>query len=63
VRIFSARVSHVVGRTPCFFDPRDHLTPDRIVWIFPRNQIEKVGRDREREFIAGEQNAGALLLA
>jgi hypothetical protein len=54
MRIFPAWVSHVVGRTPRFLDPRDHLTPDWIVRIFSWDQIEKVRRNREGEFIAGE---------
>ena len=63
VRVFPAWVRHVVGRTPRFLDPRNHLTPDRIVRIFARDQIEKVRRNRERQLVAGEQNAGAFLFA
>ena len=63
VRVFPAWVRHVVRRTPRFFDPRNHLTPDRIVRIFARDQIEKVRRNRERELVAGEQNAAAFLFA
>jgi hypothetical protein len=63
VRIFPAWVSHVVGRTPRFLDPRDHLTPNRIVRIFARDQIEKVRRNRQRELVAGQQNAAAFLIA
>jgi len=64
VRIFAARIGHVVGRPPSFFNTRNDLTPDRIVRIsFARNQIEKMGRDGERELIAGEQDAAAFFLA
>ena len=64
VRIFAARIGHVVGRRPRFFDPWNDLTPDWILRIFfSRNQIEKVRRDREREFVAGKQNAAAFFFA
>ena len=46
VRIFAARVGHVVRRRPGFFDPRNHLAPDRIVRIVARDQVEKMRRDR-----------------
>ena len=55
VRIFAARVRHVVRRRPRFFDPRNDLAPDRIVRIIPRDQVEKVRGNRERQFIAGKQ--------
>ena len=60
VRVFAARVRHVVGRGPGFLDPRDDLPPDRAVRIVAFDQVEKMRRDRERELVAGEQNAGAL---
>ena len=63
VRIFAARIGHVVGRRPGFFDPRNDLTPDRIIRIVARDQVEKVRRDREGELVAGEQNAAAFLVA
>src|SRR5438105_5308908 len=64
VRIFTTWIGHVVRRRPRFLDPRNDLTPDRIVRIsFARNQIEKMGRDGERELIAGEQDAAAFFLA
>ena len=64
VRIFTTWIGHVVRRRPRFLDPRNDLTPDRIVRIsFSRNQIEKMGRDGERELIAGEQDAAAFFLA
>src|SRR5205823_6165869 len=63
VRIFAARVSHVVSRRPRFFNARNDLAPDRIVWIVARYQIEKVWRDREREFVSGKQNTDAFFIA
>ena len=64
VRIFPAWIGHVGRRRPRFFDARNDLTPNRIVRIsFARNQIEKMGRDGERELIAGEQDAAAFFLA
>ena len=62
VRIFPARVRHVVRRGPCFFDPRDDLSPDRAIGIVALDQIEKMRRDREREFVAGKQHAGAFFI-
>ena len=62
VRIFTARIRHVVGRRPGFLDPRDDLTPDRAVGIIALDQVEKMRRDGERELVAREQNARALLL-
>src|SRR5882724_6228664 len=62
VRIFTTRIGHIVRRCPGFFDARNDLSPDRIVWIIWRDQIEKMRRDREREFISGKQNAVPLLL-
>ena len=52
VRIFAARIGHVVRRCPGLLDPWNHLTPDRIFGIFMRHEIKKVRRDREREFVA-----------
>src|SRR6266704_6029273 len=63
MRIFATRIGHVVRRCPCFFNPRNNLTPDRIVRIIARDQIKKMRSDREREFVAREQHSAALLLA
>ena len=64
VRIFAAGIGHVVGRRPGFFDSRDNLSPDGIVRIFAaRDQIEKVRRDCEREFVAGKEHAAAFFVA
>ncbi len=60
VRIFPARVRHVVRRRPGFLDPRDDLTPDRAIRIVAFDQVEKMRRDREGELVAREQNARAL---
>src|SRR4051794_521330 len=61
--ILPTRIGHVVRRAPSLFDPRDHLSPDRIVWIVPWDQIKEMRRDRESEFIAGKQNTGPFLFA
>src|SRR6266851_5679514 len=63
VRIFTTRISHVVRRRPCFFDPRNDLTPNRIAGIIPWNQVEKVWRNGEREFVTGQQNAAPFFFA
>ena len=64
VRIFTARIGHVVRRRPGLFDPRDDLAPDRIVRILiARDQVEKMRRDGEREFVAGKQHPAAFLVA
>jgi hypothetical protein len=63
VRIFAARVGHVVRGCPRLLDPRNHLSPDRIIGIIAWDQIEKMRGDRQREFVAGEQNAAAFFLA
>ena len=62
VRIFAARIGHVVRRRPRFFDPRNDLTPDRAIRIIALDQIEKMRRDGERELRAGKQNAAAFFI-
>src|SRR3982750_2767425 len=61
--ILPTRIGHVVRRAPSLLDPRNHLSPDRIVWIVPWDQVKEMRRDREREFIAGKQNTGPFLFA
>ncbi len=64
VRIFAARVGHVVRRRPCFFDTRNDLTPNRIIRIFiARDQIEEVRSHRERKFVAGKKHPAAFFVA
>src|SRR5712691_1845068 len=63
MRIFAARIGHIVRRSPCLLDSRNYLTPNRIVRVVARDQIKKMRSDREREFVAREQNASAFLLA
>src|SRR4029450_730250 len=62
VRIFAARIGHVVRGCPGLLDPRNDLTPDWILGIAPRQEVKKVWRDREREFVAREQNATTFLV-
>jgi hypothetical protein len=52
VRILAARVSHVVRGCPRLFDPWNHLSPDRIIGIIARDQIEKMRGHRQREFVS-----------
>src|ERR1051325_4582587 len=52
MRILTARISHVIRRTISLLDPRYHLAPDRIIWIFVRNQIEKMWRDCECKLVS-----------
>ncbi len=63
MRVFAAWVSHVVLRCPRFFDPWNDLTPDWIVRIVPRDEVEKVRRDGESELVPGKQNPAAFLFA
>jgi hypothetical protein len=56
VRVLTARVGHVVRRRPALLHTRDNLPANRAVRIVPLDQIEKVRRDRQREFRAGEQD-------
>ena len=63
VRIFAARVGHVVRGCPRLLNAWNHLSPDRIVGIIARDQIEKMRGDRQREFVSREQNAAAFFLA
>ncbi len=60
VRIFPARVRHVVGRSPGLLDPRDDLAADRAVGIVAFDQVEKVRGDGEGELVAREQNSRPL---
>src|SRR5437016_5343510 len=62
VRIFAARIGHVVRGCPSLLDPGNDLTPDWILVIVPRHEVKKVWRDREREFVARKQNAATLLV-
>ena len=61
MRIFTARVGHVVRRRPSLLDSRNDLTPDRIIRIVCGQQVEKVWSNGQREFIAGQQDAAAFL--
>ena len=63
VRIFAARVGHVVRGCPRLLDARNHLSPDWIIGIIARDQVEKMRGDRQREFVARKQNAAAFFLA
>src|SRR5260370_8830228 len=64
MRIFAARIGHVVRGRPSLFDTRNYLTPDRIVRILlPRDQVEKMRSHREGEFVGGKKAAAAFLLA
>ncbi len=62
VRIFAARIGHIVGRGPGFLDPRNHLAPDGIVRIIARDQVKKVRGDGERQLVAGEQDAAPFFI-
>ena len=62
VRIFTARVRHVVRRGPGFLDARNDLPPNRAIGIIALDQVEKMRRDGERELVAGKQHSGALFI-
>jgi len=64
VRIFAARIGHIVRGRPSLFDARNDLTPDRIVRILlPRDQVEKMRGDREGEFVAGKNDTTTFFVA
>jgi hypothetical protein len=44
-------------------DHREIVLHDRVIGIVSRQQVKKVGRNGQREFIAGQQNAAAFLVA
>ena len=60
VRVFAARVRHFDRRSICFFEARDYLATNRAIGIFGVDQVKKVGGDRKRELVAGQQDAGAF---
>ena len=62
VRIFAARIGHIVRRRPGLFDPRNDLTPDRTIRIIALDQVEKMRRDRESELGAGKQHAAPFFI-
>src|SRR5262245_41044995 len=57
MRIFAARIRHIVGRTPSLLDPRNDLSANRVVGTETRNQIEEVWSNRKRQLGPGQQNA------
>jgi hypothetical protein len=63
VRIFAARIGHVVRRRPRLLYAWNHLPADRILGIVSWDQIKKMWRNSQREFVAREQNTAALLIA
>ena len=60
VRILATGVGHFLRRVPAFLDPRDHLAADRAVGVVAIDQVEKVRRDRHRQFVPGEQDSRAF---
>ena len=60
VRVFAARVRHFDRRSICFFEARDYLATNRAIGILGVDQVKKVGGDRKRELVAGQQDAGAF---
>jgi hypothetical protein len=63
MQIFAAGIGHVVRRRPGFFDSRNHLTPDGIVGAVCGQKVKKMWRHGQREFVTGQQNATAFLIA
>ena len=61
MRILAARVGHVIRRRPRFLDSRNDLTPNRVIRIVCGQQVKKVWRNGQREFVPGEQNTAAFL--
>ena len=60
VGILAAGVGEFLRRVPAFLDARDDLAADRAIRIVAVDQVEKVRRDRHRELVPGEQDAGAF---
>src|ERR1700742_3272600 len=58
--VFAARVCHFQRRPVGFFHPRNDLAPNWAVWIFRINEIEKVGRNCQRELVSREDYPSAL---
>jgi hypothetical protein len=54
VRIFAAWIRHVVRRRPGLLDARNYLTSDRVIRVFSRQEIKKVWRNGQREFVTGQ---------
>src|SRR5262249_19719740 len=61
--VLTARVAHFPRRGLSFFDPRDHLAPDRPTFVICVDEIEKIGSDRESQFrLAGQFRSEAFCL-
>jgi len=58
--VFAAGIGHL-GRGPVgLFDAGDNLATNRTVWVFWVDEIEKMWCHRKREFVSGQNYAGAL---
>ena len=65
VRIFAARIDHVVRRRPGLFDPRNDLAPDRVVGpaiAGTREEIEEMRSNGEGELVARQQHAAPFFI-
>ena len=61
VGVLAAGVGHFERRPVGFFDARDHLSTNRALWILGFDEIEKMRRNRKREFVSGQDHPGAFL--
>ena len=57
VRVLAARIGHLPGGGLGFLNARNHLPPDRAVFIRWIDEIEKVRGDGERQFVVREFRA------
>ena len=51
VRVFPARIRHIVGRRPGLLDPRNHLPPNRAIRIVRSIRLKKCGVTARASFV------------
>ena len=61
MRILAARVAHFPRRGVHFLDAGNHLPADRTVFVRRVDQVEKVRRDGEGQFMVGQSGARVFL--
>ena len=61
MRVFAARVAHFPGGGERFLQARHHLAANRAILVRRINQIEKIGRDAQRQLVVGQLRAGQFL--
>lgn len=61
VRVFAARIGHFPRCRVGLLQPRDDLPTDGTMFIRRIDQVEKIGRDGERQLVIGQLRAGVFL--